>query len=151
MANQELLLTLSRENETLRNQASKSVEDGMETILSTKRIIQKLSISNDARESVALACSRLMNAGIALRVMLQAHKRHHQRQEAPWIDAEGSTGHLLRTSLHFQEDAEKFANELRLALKEVRLEVKESKRTRNAQPEKSTNWAPINSSTPSIE
>jgi hypothetical protein len=149
MASKELLLMLSKENEQLRNQAAKSVEEGMAEILSVKRIFQKLSLPQDELESIAMACMNMMNAGIALRVMLQTHKRHHQRQESPWIDAENSTGHLLRTALNFENDAQTFASELRLALKETRTLQKNLKRKASA-PEQSTQRAPASPSAPYI-
>lgn len=151
MPNKELLLTLARENERQRIEAARCVERGMETLVGTKRIIQKLSLDPEDLESAARACVNMMNAGIAFRVMLQVHKRHHQRQEAPWVDAEGSTGHLLRSAIGFESDAEAFAQHLRLALKEVRQQVKERKKTSSALPSDRTAWAPMRPSAPSSD
>lgn len=150
MASRELLLSLSREGERQRNDAERSVESGMDTLVGTKRTIQKLSAVPELGEKAALACTQMMNAGIAFRVMLQCHKKHHQREETPWVDPEGSTGDLLRSALSFEEDAETFANHLRQALKDVRKD-QGNQRGVKKEPDSEQNRAPVVSSGPSIE
>jgi hypothetical protein len=75
-------------------------------------------ISISEAEELGIAFTRMMNAGIGLRVMLQAFKRHHQRAEAPWSDPENSLGSILRSALNFEQDADEFlslvSNELTL-------------------------------------
>lgn len=152
MANRELLLTLSRENERQRDSASQSVERGMEALVGTKRVIQKLSrlMDDEHKEMIANASLAMVNSGIALRVMLQCHDKHHQRQEAPWVDPEGSTGKLLRSALAFEDDAETFARQLRKALQQARSEA-QAERQPKSSPDHGMNWAPSSPSAPSIE
>lgn len=141
MSRSDLLMELSRDDELLRREAASIVERGIDELLSCKRLVQRLSLTEEQEAQLYTSLIRLNNAGIALRVMLQVQKQHHQRMEEPWADIEGSNGKLQSAALEYESDINEFAGLLREAVKVNRLEVK-AEQVKHKEPEPEVEWAP---------
>lgn len=146
MSRADLLIELSRDDDLLRRQAATTVESGLDELLSCKRLVQRLTLSEDEEADLYASLIKLNNAGIALRVMLQVQKQHHQRIEEPWADVEGSNGKLQSAALEYEADVQQFTALLREAVKVNRLEVK-AEQHKHKEPEPEVEWAP---SSPSV-
>lgn len=148
MPRQELLMELSREDDLLRRQASRAVERGYDELLGCKRLVQRLTLTEEEEAQLYTSLIKLNNAGIALRVMLQIQVKHEQRLENAWADVEGSNGKLQSAALEYESDVNNFLMLLREAVKVNRLEMKDLK-DQHKQPEETQDWAPAGHGSPS--
>lgn len=149
MSRQELLMELSREDDLLRRQAARTVERGFEELISCKRLVQRLTLNEEEEAQLYTSLIKLNNAGIALRVMLQAQAKHEQRLENAWADVEGSNGKLQSAALEYEADVNSYVSLLREAVKVNRLEMKELN-AQHKEPEPEQEWAPAGHSSPSL-
>lgn len=115
-----LLKELAQEDFNLREDAERSIDNGMRLLVDSKRVLQKISLSEQEAEDLAITVSDLMIAGNALRTAIQILKIHHQRSENPWIDHDGGIHMILRNGLEFEGKVEGVLGLVREAMQERR-------------------------------
>lgn len=108
-----LLKDLYQEDHYLREEALRSVQNGMDQLVNSKRLLQKVSVNEQEREDLGIATAELMIAGNALRAALETLRSHHLRNEAPWVGPDGGIQLILRNSLEFEENVNNFLRLIR--------------------------------------
>lgn len=115
-----LLKELAQEDFYLREEAAQRVDNGMELLVSSKRLLQKIDLSEQEAEDLRDTIIDLVVAGNALRTAIQTLKIHHQRAEAPWIDQDGGIHMILRNGIEFEGKVERILTLIREAMQERR-------------------------------
>lgn len=115
-----LLKELSQEDHYLREEAYLSVQNGMDELVRSKRLLQKISLNEQEQEDLGVAIADLMIAGNALRMALQTIRAHHQRSETPWVDQDGGIHLILRNSMEFESNVKGILALVREAMQERR-------------------------------
>ena len=116
----ELLKDLAQEGQYLREDASQSVQSGMNDLVESKRLLQKTQVNEQEKEMLGTTIAELMVAGNALRMSLQTLQAHHQRSETPWTDLEGGIHLVLRNSMEFETNVKEVLRLVRDAMQERR-------------------------------
>lgn len=108
-----LLKDLYEEDFHLREQAMKSVQNGMDELVGAKRIFQKISLNEQEQEDLGVAVAELLIAGNALRAALDVLRAHHLRNETPWVGPDGGIQLMLSNSVEFEANVMKFTSIVR--------------------------------------
>lgn len=115
-----LLKELSQEDHYLREEAHLRVQNGMDALVNSKRLLQRIDLDDHEKESLGVAMAELMLAGNAMRMALQTLKSHHQRSETPWIDHDGGIHLVLRNSMEFESKVNSILEDIRGVMRERR-------------------------------
>lgn len=116
----DMLKTLAREDRLLREEASAHVQNGMDLLVRSKRLIQRLELGENDGEIVGIAVAEMMLSGNALRMALSAINSHHQRLEEAWVDHEGGISAVIRNGMEFENRVNEFLSLIRETAKERR-------------------------------
>lgn len=115
-----LLRDLTGESLYLRQEAMQSVQNGMDELVASKRLLQKITLNEQELENTGIAVAELLIAGNALRMALETIQAHHQRIETPWVDEDGGIHLILRNSIEFEKNVEAFISLIHEAMQERR-------------------------------
>lgn len=121
---EELLKELAQDDFHLREQAEASIKNGMQKLVDTRRMLQKISVNEEEKVELGLTIYDLMVAGNALRTSLQAIKTHHQRAETPWIDNDGGINLVFRNSMEFENNVDTVLGLIQDEMKKRRREMR---------------------------